>query len=149
ETESQQPAATEVADAATPAKTEASDAEKPQEPTVTQAPQQTEAPKPAPVQPEKEQTPQPVEQAAAKEAVTIGPVSKAPSSAAVATPKVATADEGTQTAPQQPEAALSIGPVGRLEGYRSEEHTSELQSRFELVCRLLLEKKNREAEEKR
>src|SRR5699024_12127052 len=28
--------------------------------------------------------------------------------------------------------------------YRSEEHTSELQSRFELVCRLLLEKKNLE-----
>src|SRR5699024_11733336 len=27
---------------------------------------------------------------------------------------------------------------------RSEEHTSELQSRFDLVCRLLLEKKNRE-----
>src|SRR5699024_153644 len=27
--------------------------------------------------------------------------------------------------------------------WRSEEHTSELQSRFELVCRLLLEKKNR------
>src|SRR5207249_11098655 len=26
---------------------------------------------------------------------------------------------------------------------RSEEHTSELQSRFDLVCRLLLEKKNR------
>src|SRR5699024_11809492 len=30
--------------------------------------------------------------------------------------------------------------VGR--GSRSEEHTSELQSRFDLVCRLLLEKKN-------
>src|SRR5437667_1490279 len=30
-------------------------------------------------------------------------------------------------------------PVGRL---RSEEHTSELQSHHELVCRLLLEKKN-------
>src|SRR5207249_7918570 len=29
-------------------------------------------------------------------------------------------------------------PIGK----RSEEHTSELQSRFELVCRLLLEKKN-------
>src|SRR5699024_12442148 len=34
-----------------------------------------------------------------------------------------------------------------VEGYekqlhRSEEHTSELQSRFDLVCRLLLEKKN-------
>src|SRR5207249_9009514 len=27
--------------------------------------------------------------------------------------------------------------------WRSEEHTSELQSRFDLVCRLLLEKKNR------
>src|SRR5207249_10619149 len=27
--------------------------------------------------------------------------------------------------------------------YRSEEHTSELQSRFDLVCRLLLEKKNK------
>src|SRR5699024_12131325 len=26
--------------------------------------------------------------------------------------------------------------------YRSEEHTSELQSRFDLVCRLLLEKKD-------
>src|SRR5699024_11897795 len=27
--------------------------------------------------------------------------------------------------------------------FRSEEHTSELQSRFDLVCRLLLDKKNR------
>src|SRR5207249_8647235 len=31
-------------------------------------------------------------------------------------------------------------------GVRSEEHTSELQSRFDLVCRLLLEKKNRYAQ---
>src|SRR5699024_12812775 len=30
----------------------------------------------------------------------------------------------------------------RRSGRRSEEHTSELQSRFDLVCRLLLEKKN-------
>src|SRR5207249_10179242 len=29
---------------------------------------------------------------------------------------------------------------GRLQLVRSEEHTSELQSRFDLVCRLLLEK---------
>src|SRR2546421_980087 len=29
----------------------------------------------------------------------------------------------------------------RLEAHRSEEHTSELQSRSDLVCRLLLEKK--------
>src|SRR5699024_11944598 len=28
-------------------------------------------------------------------------------------------------------------------GFRSEEHTSELQSRFDLVCRLLLEKKKK------
>src|SRR5690349_22534411 len=37
-------------------------------------------------------------------------------------------------------------PHGRIKGLkdalRSEEHTSELQSRRELVCRLLLEKKN-------
>src|SRR5699024_11249226 len=33
--------------------------------------------------------------------------------------------------------------TGQGESVRSEEHTSELQSRFELVCRLLLEKKNR------
>src|SRR5699024_11354765 len=38
----------------------------------------------------------------------------------------------TQSRPGSPELAL-----------RSEEHTSELQSRFDLVCRLLLEKKKR------
>src|SRR5438874_4927005 len=32
--------------------------------------------------------------------------------------------------------------VGGLSSIRSEEHTSELQSRRDLVCRLLLEKKN-------
>src|SRR3712207_7051745 len=32
--------------------------------------------------------------------------------------------------------------IGRSSAYRSEEHTSELQSRQYLVCRLLLEKKN-------
>src|SRR5699024_12123394 len=32
--------------------------------------------------------------------------------------------------------------IGGLSFIRSEEHTSELQSRFDLVCRLLLEKKN-------
>src|SRR2546429_6192111 len=34
------------------------------------------------------------------------------------------------------------GPYGR-DRYRSEEHTSELQSRLHLVCRLLLEKKKK------
>src|SRR5207249_10381974 len=33
-------------------------------------------------------------------------------------------------------------PSGPTTSRRSEEHTSELQSRFDLVCRLLLEKKN-------
>src|SRR2546422_8440670 len=33
---------------------------------------------------------------------------------------------------------------GARDGERSEEHTSELQSRLHLVCRLLLEKKKRE-----
>src|SRR5690625_5933912 len=34
--------------------------------------------------------------------------------------------------------------LGRISGSRSEEHTSELQSRGHLVCRLLLEKKKEE-----
>src|SRR5437868_13284091 len=42
--------------------------------------------------------------------------------------------------PVRIEDALTPGALG-LEP-RSEEHTSELQSRFDLVCRLLLEKKN-------
>src|SRR5689334_23752986 len=41
-----------------------------------------------------------------------------------------------------PAVLLAAWRIGRtLE--RSEEHTSELQSQFHLVCRLLLEKKNR------
>src|SRR2546429_4926728 len=36
--------------------------------------------------------------------------------------------------------------IGAKHGIRSEEHTSELQSRLHLVCRLLLEKKKRRAE---
>src|SRR3712207_8667963 len=42
------------------------------------------------------------------------------------------------------ELGLGLGElvgVGRVHGVRSEEHTSELQSRQYLVCRLLLEKK--------
>src|SRR5699024_12224936 len=34
-------------------------------------------------------------------------------------------------------------PAPPCNPFRSEEHTSELQSRFDLVCRLLLEKKNK------
>src|SRR5439155_26455708 len=41
---------------------------------------------------------------------------------------------------QQPQEISGVVPAMSVE-YRSEEHTSELQSRGHLVCRLLLEKK--------
>src|SRR5437868_8936163 len=44
---------------------------------------------------------------------------------------------------QAREAACRTGSAGCACQARSEEHTSELQSRFDLVCRLLLEKKER------
>src|SRR2546422_7052727 len=37
-----------------------------------------------------------------------------------------------------------INPAAKVEPGRSEEHTSELQSRLHLVCRLLLEKKKKQ-----
>src|SRR2546430_5899802 len=40
------------------------------------------------------------------------------------------------------ELLRNIAGPGELFGLRSEEHTSELQSQSNLVCRLLLEKKN-------
>src|SRR5438067_8003949 len=40
---------------------------------------------------------------------------------------------------------VAIEEIASKANFRSEEHTSELQSRFELVCRLLLEKKNDDA----
>src|SRR5205809_5122317 len=39
--------------------------------------------------------------------------------------------------------------VAGLHGHRSEEHTSELQSRLHLVCRLLLEKKKTQKDAER
>src|SRR5207249_5055478 len=38
-------------------------------------------------------------------------------------------------------AVFTSQDIASIYGSRSEEHTSELQSRFDLVCRLLLEKK--------
>src|SRR2546422_5057524 len=51
--------------------------------------------------------------------------------------------KGLRTAPSQEVPALEVEQVRiRARGRgRSEEHTSELQSRLHLVCRLLLEKK--------
>src|SRR2546430_4344709 len=48
--------------------------------------------------------------------------------------------------PREPQPCLSRIPFSRSRGQperRSEEHTSELQSQSNLVCRLLLEKKNK------
>src|SRR5207249_7404335 len=42
--------------------------------------------------------------------------------------------------PNSVDQPITLGIVPGIR-YRSEEHTSELQSRFDLVCRLLLEKK--------
>src|SRR5207249_7506353 len=69
--------------------------------------------------------------------------------------RVCTTDEcryrlwGITVAPRIPIAMYSFAGSARMEARgtkppataRSEEHTSELQSRFDLVCRLLLEKK--------
>src|SRR2546428_1901241 len=41
------------------------------------------------------------------------------------------------------ERALALNPRNAEAHHRSEEHTSELQSRSDLVCRLLLEKKKK------
>src|SRR2546422_2497627 len=49
--------------------------------------------------------------------------------------------EGEDAALAQLERALGRGPPAAR--VRSEEHTSELQSRLHLVCRLLLEKKKK------
>src|SRR5438067_10199350 len=49
-------------------------------------------------------------------------------------------DRGNRAAPG-PEQRAGRRNFGVLLDARSEEHTSELQSRFDLVCRLLLEKK--------
>src|SRR3712207_7997102 len=46
------------------------------------------------------------------------------------------------TTPEE-ETEEDFSPDGRLVSFRSEEHTSELQSRQYLVCRLLLEKKKK------
>src|SRR2546422_1542076 len=53
-----------------------------------------------------------------------------------------------------PTAASASGygaqpPENRLRAARSEEHTSELQSRLHLVCRLLLEKKKKQQKKMR
>src|SRR5690242_20964421 len=57
-------------------------------------------------------------------------------------PGVQLAHHGQPAAVQRAQAA-QLAPAVRGRGDRSEEHTSELQSHVNLVCRLLLEKKNK------
>src|SRR2546421_8649263 len=51
--------------------------------------------------------------------------------------------------PQFRGATQGRAGVDRRSALRSEEHTSELQSRSDLVCRLLLEKKKKKTNEKK
>src|SRR5438309_5951720 len=48
-----------------------------------------------------------------------------------------------ENVPLAPYTTLALGGPARASYMRSEEHTSELQSQFHLVCRLLLEKKKK------
>src|SRR5438874_3061667 len=52
-------------------------------------------------------------------------------------------ESGTSDARTGSAATAGRGPCGYSRAERSEEHTSELQSRRDLVCRLLLEKKKK------
>src|SRR2546430_7722660 len=54
-----------------------------------------------------------------------------------------TLNPGVGSGTLMPTAPMTRGAAGR-EGARSEEHTSELQSQSNLVCRLLLEKKKKQ-----
>src|SRR5690348_17587603 len=58
-------------------------------------------------------------------------------------PDVPEAPEAPDTAAAPDTSAPSVGTPGAVPAARSEEHTSELQSPVHLVCRLLLEKKNK------
>src|SRR2546422_8582504 len=53
---------------------------------------------------------------------------------------------GWSTGTSSASAAVFTGGGTAVERERSEEHTSELQSRLHLVCRLLLEKKKKKME---
>src|SRR4051812_50166253 len=48
------------------------------------------------------------------------------------------------TTTRVPRSARMVAPLAKIDLPRSEEHTSELQSHVNLVCRLLLEKKKKE-----
>src|SRR3712207_7881594 len=55
-----------------------------------------------------------------------------------------TYENGKESSKKVISQVVTKKPVAKIVAKRSEEHTSELQSRQYLVCRLLLEKKNSE-----
>ena len=59
-----------------------------------------------------------------------------------------TRDVSAQFVNGKPQAVESIYIMKSPEAWRSEEHTSELQSRLHLVCRLLLEKKKKKKKQR-
>src|SRR2546422_5110900 len=64
-------------------------------------------------------------------------------------PRVAIFSEMTNVTLSRPRSAKPPRSAPSVSaGFRSEEHTSELQSRLHLVCRLLLEKKKKDHEPK-
>src|SRR5438309_3398380 len=73
--------------------------------------------------------------------------SAAPQLVQTVTPGSLNVSQRPQTSPIDPAAAAPAGDSSSRSGarhrLRSEEHTSELQSQFHLVCRLLLEKKKK------
>src|SRR5438067_10808434 len=84
----------------------------------------------------------------------------APCPLAVETETSAITNNGANCLQAQRSADLTLSPPVRNRhcpstrwrkpgGRRSEEHTSELQSRFDLVCRLLLEKKKKKKKTKK
>src|SRR5438046_3878142 len=58
-----------------------------------------------------------------------------------------TATRASRSRSKARNAARSAAAVGGSTAFRSEEHTSELQSLTNLVCRLLLEKKKTQSEQ--
>src|SRR3712207_7565625 len=76
-----------------------------------------------------------------------GPDRCAPGSPCAAPPRPPTLSVRRRLAPPQGRSCLLLwGRWALPRGWRSEEHTSELQSRQYLVCRLLLEKKKKKVQ---
>src|SRR5207249_8649504 len=69
------------------------------------------------------------------------PIASPPGSATTACLSLPTSGPSTHTDARSLPIAGESARWDSPAGVRSEEHTSELQSRFDLVCRLLLEKK--------